>query len=290
MSTSNFKKAFALLVAIGMFGTGWSVFRSEAVPQDKPVEKPKPDTKDKPVEKVNPEPKTPPKEGRLKEESINLPKTQAPTQVLASIDKDGKLVVKMAVMVFIPPKQPNPPPGIGGAPMFPARIVVGPPGVMMPFAPGGFGGFGGPGGGNFGGGKLVWEYQPQTYDLKEVEVLDTKGKTIDAAEVAKLLKEETVALASMPGQKVDPLHLRLVKEGTLVFNLPMPQPMVGFPGFGFPQPPLPPAFPKPPVLPKPPAFPQPPVLPKPPAFPKGFPQPQPCPVPPADQPPPPASR
>ena len=134
MSTSNFKKAFALLVAIGMFGTGWSVFRSEAVPQDKPVEKPKPDTKDKPVEKVNPEPKTPPKEGRLKEESINLPKTQAPTQVLASIDKDGKLVVKMAVMVFIPPKQPNPPPGIGGAPMFPARIVVGPPGVMMPFA------------------------------------------------------------------------------------------------------------------------------------------------------------
>ena len=110
---------------------------------------------------------------------------------------------------------------------------------------------------------MAWKLQSQTYDLKDVEVLDTKGKTLNASDVAKTLKEETVALASMWGQKVDPLHLRLVKDGTLIFNLPMPKGVVGFPGFGvgpvpggpFPQPQLIPPmgpFPAPQPVPVPP--------------------------------------
>jgi RNA polymerase sigma factor (sigma-70 family) len=62
----------------------------------------------------------------------------------------------------------------------------------------------------------------QTYELKDVQVFDTKGKRIDNKDVAALIKEETVAMATW-GQGVDPLHLRLLKDGTLTFVLPLPQ-------------------------------------------------------------------
>jgi hypothetical protein len=62
-----------------------------------------------------------------------------------------------------------------------------------------------------------------------VQVFDSKGKKIDKKKVANLLKKEKVALASMGGQKVDPLHFRVIKEGTLVMVLPAPK---GLPGGG----------------------------------------------------------
>ena len=42
--------------------------------------------------------------------------------------------------------------------------------------------------------------------------------------MAKLLKDETVAVASFGDQPPNPLHLRIFKEGTLVFILPPPPP------------------------------------------------------------------
>jgi len=60
------------------------------------------------------------------------------------------------------------------------------------------------------------------YDLKEVQVFDTKGKEIDKKRLAELLKDESVAVASFGDQQPDPLHLRILKEGTLVFILPPP--------------------------------------------------------------------
>jgi RNA polymerase sigma factor (sigma-70 family) len=64
----------------------------------------------------------------------------------------------------------------------------------------------------------------QRYDLADVMVTDLKGKKIDEGELAKMIKKETVAMASLHGEPVDPLHLRVLKEGTLVFALPAPRP------------------------------------------------------------------
>jgi hypothetical protein len=60
-----------------------------------------------------------------------------------------------------------------------------------------------------------------TYNLDEVQVFDTKAKKVGKKELAKLLKDEIVAVASFDGQPIDPLHFRILKEGTLVFILPV---------------------------------------------------------------------
>jgi RNA polymerase sigma factor (sigma-70 family) len=62
--------------------------------------------------------------------------------------------------------------------------------------------------------------QAAVHDLSTVRVHDTKGRTVDVKEVRKRLKSEMLALISADGQSVDPLHLRLYKEDTLVFVLP----------------------------------------------------------------------
>jgi RNA polymerase sigma factor (sigma-70 family) len=59
------------------------------------------------------------------------------------------------------------------------------------------------------------------HTLKEVKVYDTHGKRVDHKTLAEQLRGETPALVSEDGKPVDPLHLRLVKEGTLVFVLPV---------------------------------------------------------------------
>jgi hypothetical protein len=118
-----------------------------------------------------------------------------------SLDKSGKLVVQSATVIGWIPARPlgiqNPP----GALPAPAP------------APGGFGGIGLVKPGTIGS---------HTFDLNDVQVLDTAGKKVDKKDLAKLLKEETVAMASLGGREIDPLHLRVLKEGTLVFILPMP--------------------------------------------------------------------
>jgi hypothetical protein len=60
------------------------------------------------------------------------------------------------------------------------------------------------------------------YKLEAVRVFDAKGSVVDAGELPRLLKGETLVLVAADGRPVDPLHLRLVKEGTLVLVLPPP--------------------------------------------------------------------
>jgi RNA polymerase sigma factor (sigma-70 family) len=143
---------------------------------------------------------------------LKLPTGMPPFQALVSLTADGKLTVKSKNMGF--------------------KVT----GFFMGGAAGGGGGGGGgggaggarPGGAGQGGGFGVNNndaVQTQTYELKDVQVFDTKGKLIDNKNLAKLVKVETVAMANW-SQPLDPLHLRLLKEGTLTFVLPAPQ------GFG----------------------------------------------------------
>jgi RNA polymerase sigma factor (sigma-70 family) len=214
MFLSKVKLGLALVLAVGVLVAGWGICFTPAA--DEPAKaagnRPAPPVAAPAAEA--PAPAAPAKE----EEKINLPKTPAPIQVLASIAPDGKLLIKMVPQLFR---------AFGGG-----------------FGPGPVPGPGGPGGGAAGGVRigaggpgLAQGVHSHTYNLDDVEVFDIKGKKLDKKEVVKLLKEETVALASLSGEKVDPLHLRLIKDGTLVFVLPLPK---GGPGAGFPGQPLPP--------------------------------------------------
>jgi RNA polymerase sigma factor (sigma-70 family) len=240
MCVSKLKIGTALLVALSAFAIGFGLYQASAsaAPNDTTVAKaPNKEEKDDKDQK---------KEGAKDEDKINLPTGATPIQVLASLDKDGKLVIKTVGARFAPlpggPGRPVPPvpvaPPIGGP--VPAPLPAPAPG----------------GGGGGGAGALpapgvvvpVLALQSTTYDLDDIKVLDTKGKEIDKKDLPKLLKDETVAMASLWGQPVDPLHLRVLKDGTLTFILPAPKPGVGFglpgvapPGVIVPAIPVPPA-------------------------------------------------
>ncbi len=148
-----------------------------------------------------------------KADAAKLPTGMPLYQALVSLDADGKLVVKSKGMGF------KVAPGgraVGGGPGGGGGGGVRPPGGGGAGGPGG--GAGLPAAGRFGGNDAV---HTQTYELKDVKVFDTKGKQIDTKDLAKLVKEETVAMATW-GQGVDPLHLRVLKDGTLTFVLPAP--------------------------------------------------------------------
>jgi RNA polymerase sigma factor (sigma-70 family) len=70
--------------------------------------------------------------------------------------------------------------------------------------------------------QLVSRLQETHYRFDEVRVFNMKGKPVDRKKLPGLLAEETLALVSADDKPVDPLHLRLYKEGTLLFVLPPP--------------------------------------------------------------------
>ncbi len=70
--------------------------------------------------------------------------------------------------------------------------------------------------------KPVTRLVEASFAPSEVKVYDTAGTVVGAKKLRGLLKGEALALIAADGQPVDPLHLRLVKEGTLVFVLPAP--------------------------------------------------------------------
>lgn len=84
------------------------------------------------------------------------------------------------------------------------------------------------------------------YDFQKVRVHDAKGRAVDLSELRKRLKNETLVLISADGRMVDPLHLRLFKEDTLVFLLP-PQALRAVPGEDPIPPPQAPAVVSPPM-------------------------------------------
>jgi RNA polymerase sigma factor (sigma-70 family) len=205
MGVSKRKVILATLLAIGMVAAGWGVYQGRADdtapptvnPSEPAIAAPAPASPAKPAEK------------------INLPTGPAPIQVLASVNSDGKLVIKTAAMGFvqIAPPRPLPPQQV---PPVPPRLLPGAGGpapaiAIAPFQP-------------------FMQVHSQNYDFNDVQVLNTKGKKLTRKEVMKQLKEETVAVASQWGQPADPLHLRVLKDGILVFVLPAPRGMPGLPG------------------------------------------------------------
>jgi RNA polymerase sigma factor (sigma-70 family) len=72
--------------------------------------------------------------------------------------------------------------------------------------------------------KIITEYtnrlHTEYWDLAEVEVLNNTGKPIDKDQLPRLLKNEVLALIWLGSDPFDPLHLRVVKDGILVFVLP----------------------------------------------------------------------
>jgi RNA polymerase sigma factor (sigma-70 family) len=104
----------------------------------------------------------------------------------------------------------------------------------------------------------------QVYPLKAARVLNTRGKRLETQQIQKALKGETVVLLAFGDRPVDPLHLRLLKDDTLLIVLPQdPTPAVvpPAPTFAVPQPvpaapavsPPAPTLPAPPVVPEEPA-------------------------------------
>ncbi len=213
MAMSKLKLMLAALLAVGLLGTGWSVYSSGAADNPKQL-------------------RPPPQAGggggggiggqAPAQEKINLPSGPTPVQVLASIDQEGKLVIKRALTAGRPVNGPGV--GPGGPPAAPPA-----PGGGVPGLPGGPGGVGGPGGGGRGlggagaapaaAGPMFVRIQTQIYDLDSVEVFDTNATKLDRKELQQRLKGETVALATWVSP-LDPLHLRVVKDGTLIFVLP----------------------------------------------------------------------
>ncbi len=203
MFLSKLKIATALVLGIGLLGTSWRLYPTRAAEP--------PEAKQEAAHQPSAELAVPSKEGgnptkdKQSEKRVGLPKGPPPVQVLVSLTKDGKLRVKvehmLAVKVRFPPL-PTPP--VTDRPHSRQRILIRD--------------------NDEGLGPREWPKGPieLTYELKEIQVLDTNGEQISKEELAKCLKEETVAVATFGDQTPDQLHLRILKEGTLVFILPLP--------------------------------------------------------------------
>jgi RNA polymerase sigma factor (sigma-70 family) len=201
MFLSKLKIATAVVLGMGLLGAGWGLYPTRAAAPQAEQQETKQSTGETPVAPGK-EGGDPAKEGPG-EKKIRLPKGPAPVQVLANLDKDGKLVVKTEQMVAFKVRK--------------APLDVGLPPEAPHLGPHVF---------IKGIGEGVHPKGPieLSYDLEEVQVFDTKGKAIEKKELAKLLKDETVAVATFGDQPPDPLHLRILKEGTPVLVLPLPPP------------------------------------------------------------------
>jgi RNA polymerase sigma factor (sigma-70 family) len=194
MATIKLKLSLALLLALGVLGTGWGVYSSGA--DDTPRQIQAPAQANGGGGAVAPSANS----------KLNLPSGPAPVQVLAILDQDGKLVITWV----------QPPPS-GPAPVDPA----------LPGAPRGGGGGGLPAAGGVllpgsGPPSPVAQWvgtQKHQYDLDTVQILDTNANKIDRKEVTQRFKKEIVAMASWSGP-VDPLHLRVLRDGMLTIILP----------------------------------------------------------------------
>jgi uncharacterized protein (TIGR03067 family) len=71
--------------------------------------------------------------------------------------------------------------------------------------------------------RMVDQTTTDQYSREDVHIYDSAGKRIAAAEVSRLLKEQVTALVYSDGEKPDPLHLKLFKDGVLFVVLPVPK-------------------------------------------------------------------
>jgi hypothetical protein len=208
MFLTKLKIATTIVVGMGLLGISWGLYptRAAAPPEAKQEAFLQPPSEFAAEGKEGGNSQ----KGGQDEKKVRLPKGPAPAQVLVSLRKDGKLMVKadqiVATGVRVPPVRVRqaPVPMPGGPHPGPRILIKGiGGGLAMPLPQGPV---------------------ELSYDLKEVQVFNTKGKEIGKNELEKLLKDETVAVASFGDQLPDPLHLRILKEGTLVFLLPLSLP------------------------------------------------------------------
>jgi RNA polymerase sigma factor (sigma-70 family) len=216
MFLTKLKIATAVVLGMGLLGISWGLFPTRAATPPEAVEVAQVEAPPPP-----PAPEAPGNEGAnltkggQGEKKVGLPKGPAPVQVLVSLDKDGKLVVKAEQMVITAVRVPPPEDPLPGKHVFIKSMSRDLDTVARRDGP--------------------FEY---SYDLKDVQVFDTKGNGVEKKELTKLLKDETVAVASFGDQLPDPLHFRILREDALVFKLPLPPPdhipLLGFKPLLFP--------------------------------------------------------
>jgi RNA polymerase sigma factor (sigma-70 family) len=179
--------------------------------------------------------------GRAKEEP-ELPTGIPPRQVLAQASKDGSTItVTERVHYFTPETTVDP--------------ATGNPVTTF---------------------KRTDQTRSRPLDKEDVEAFDTRGKKIAVDDLRKLLRKQTPVVFSDHGEKVDPLHLRLYKEGTILLVTAKVPPAVAAPPVAVPAGAIPPPAPAIPIAPAVPAVPGVPALP--PAAPGAAPPPLPPPA------------
>jgi hypothetical protein len=70
--------------------------------------------------------------------------------------------------------------------------------------------------------EFVGGWTHQTYDLKDIKLLGSDGKPLDKKMLPELLKKERPVLYIHGVDKIDPTFLKVIKEGTPIFVLPLP--------------------------------------------------------------------
>lgn len=116
------------------------------------------------------------------DENLQLPKSLPPLPVAANMTKDGKLVLRMQVQ---------------GRASSTAKSRNNANEKSS-------------------GQASAWHEETYALDVREVKVYDVAGKEVDAKTLPMLLVKETLGLYSY-AVKVDPLHLRTMKQDTLIF-------------------------------------------------------------------------
>jgi RNA polymerase sigma factor (sigma-70 family) len=116
-----------------------------------------------------------------KSDKLQLPQTEPPQQALAILDKDGKLRTRVSTTVYTPVTSVN------------------------------------------DQGNTVTGYRPERkvveleHDANKVQAYNTHGEKIEARMLAKMLTKESLVLITA---EFDPLHLRVLKEGTVILVTP----------------------------------------------------------------------
>jgi hypothetical protein len=64
------------------------------------------------------------------------------------------------------------------------------------------------------------EMQETAFPLSVVKAHDVRGKAISGPDLRRLLAKEAVVLVSSDGNPVEPLHLRIARDGVIVLMLP----------------------------------------------------------------------
>jgi len=70
--------------------------------------------------------------------------------------------------------------------------------------------------------ELVGAWEDKAYDLKDIKLLGSDGKPLDIKMLPEILKKERPVLYMYGEEKIDSTFLKVVKEGTPIFLLPLP--------------------------------------------------------------------